>query len=163
MWKFTKKTQSNQGTFLNLQLHLACQHHKMCALIRHTICEGLVEIQSFRNEWFSRPFFWVGRNTALCLKNTSQKGRFSGLIVSFRNFNVWYVIFFILFSLILLKVNENNLIRWNPAVYVISCYESVYCIKINLCKHLWLRQSSFFNVFFRHRSMFLHLGHVRII
>ena len=42
------------------------------------------------------------------------------------------------------KGNENYLIRWNPAVYVIACYESVYSIKINLCKHLWLRQSSFF-------------------
>ena len=31
----------------------------------------------------------------------------------------------------------------HPAVYVIACYESMYNIKIILCKHLWLRQSSF--------------------
>ena len=30
--------------------------------------------------------------------------------------------------------------------HVIACYESVYGIKINLCKHLWLRQSSFMYV-----------------
>ena len=42
-------------------------------------------------------------------------------------------------------------INWlNILPYVIACYN----IKIILCKHLWLRQSSF-DIIFRHRSMFL--------
>ena len=36
--KITHKTQLNQGTFHNLQSHLA----KLSTLIRHTICESLM-------------------------------------------------------------------------------------------------------------------------
>ena len=48
--KIPKKTQLNQNAFHNLQSHLAYRYIKLCTLIRHTICESLVEIQQFRHK-----------------------------------------------------------------------------------------------------------------
>ena len=49
--KISKKTQLYQIICHNLQSHLACSHIKLCVLIRHIICESLVKIQNFKNEW----------------------------------------------------------------------------------------------------------------
>ena len=51
-----KKSQLNQRTFRNLQLHLVCWHTKICTLNRHNICESLVKIQHFKPKWLSIMF-----------------------------------------------------------------------------------------------------------
>ena len=43
--------QLNQRTFHNLQSHLACWHTKMFTLIRHTICESLVKISVYFQQY----------------------------------------------------------------------------------------------------------------
>ena len=48
--------------FHNLQLYLAYRHIKVCDLIRHIICESLMEIQHFRHKW------------SLIMLENSQKG-----------------------------------------------------------------------------------------
>ena len=40
-------------TYHNLQSHLPRWYTKICTLIRHTICESLVKMQYFRQEWSS--------------------------------------------------------------------------------------------------------------
>ena len=39
-----KIPKKHREAFHNLQTHLACRHTKVCAFIKHTICESLVII-----------------------------------------------------------------------------------------------------------------------
>ena len=49
IYEYSKKNALNKKTFHKLQSHLVCWHTKMCRLIRHIICESLVEINTIHN------------------------------------------------------------------------------------------------------------------
>ena len=62
-------------------------------------------------------------------------------------------------SLILIEMSGNFsicLIRYNfiKLLQTVTVKAEVQKLKVTLCKHLWLRQSSFCDIFFRHRVMF---------
>ena len=76
---------------------------------------------------------------------TTSYERFSSLIGSL--VLVWYVI------------SSSNFYKfWGMKIISMChhvCYESVYSIKVNICRHLWLRQSSFYGIFYK--AVFLSL------
>ena len=53
LYENSKENALNKITFHNLQSYLACWHTKFCALIRHTICESLVnsDMNGVNNVW----------------------------------------------------------------------------------------------------------------
>ena len=56
MYENTQKTQSNQRTFNNMQLHLVHRYIKMYISIRHTFCECLVNICVIKHK--CRSLLW---------------------------------------------------------------------------------------------------------